>query len=250
MSSPLAAGLNFVSGMMNRSAQADYNQQQLHQAQLNMAAQNEFARNGIRWKVMDAERAGIHPLFALGAQTTSYANVPLGGVPETGMATGLANASQDISRAVSATRTMPERLEASAAGKLQLEGLSLDNDIKRAVYASAVQKLQQAQNPPMPTIGETNVVDIPTAKKPEDRPIIMFDGSRLPSDKGTTPAKGWEDMLGDDVFSPGFLPNLISMIKAGTKDMSFIDILRAIDRKTSTPTPLNMGRWNLPAHGR
>ena len=32
--------------------------------------QKEFAQNGIRWKVADAKAAGIHPLAALGAQTS------------------------------------------------------------------------------------------------------------------------------------------------------------------------------------
>ena len=36
----------------------------------NAALQREFAQNGIRWKVADAEAAGIHPLYALGAQTS------------------------------------------------------------------------------------------------------------------------------------------------------------------------------------
>ena len=41
--------------------------------------QREFAQNGIRWKVADAEAAGIHPLAALGAQTTPYQPVSIGG---------------------------------------------------------------------------------------------------------------------------------------------------------------------------
>lgn len=34
--------------------------------------QKEFAQNGISWRVADAEKAGIHPLVALGTNVTSY----------------------------------------------------------------------------------------------------------------------------------------------------------------------------------
>lgn len=36
--------------------------------QKNADLQREFAQNGIRWRVEDAKRAGLHPLYALGAQ--------------------------------------------------------------------------------------------------------------------------------------------------------------------------------------
>lgn len=34
--------------------------------------QKEFAQNSIRWRVADAKAAGLHPLYALGAQGASY----------------------------------------------------------------------------------------------------------------------------------------------------------------------------------
>ena len=32
----------------------------------------QFAKRGIQWRVHDAKKAGLHPLAALGAQTTSF----------------------------------------------------------------------------------------------------------------------------------------------------------------------------------
>lgn len=46
-----------------------------NQAKANAAnynAQKEFAQNGISWRVADAKRAGIHPLFALGGSGATY----------------------------------------------------------------------------------------------------------------------------------------------------------------------------------
>lgn len=40
--------------------------------------QKEFAQHGVAWRVKDAERSGIHPLAALGANVTSYGPVSVG----------------------------------------------------------------------------------------------------------------------------------------------------------------------------
>lgn len=61
---------DLVGGHLNRKesrAQQDQND----------AMQREFAQMGVRWKVEDAKRAGVHPLFALGAQTTGYTPNPV-----------------------------------------------------------------------------------------------------------------------------------------------------------------------------
>lgn len=226
----IAAGANILGGIMGRDAQKDANAASAAAAANNIKLQKKFAQEGIRWRVKDAKEAGIHPIYALGAQTPSYTPVSQSFTPESGLATGLAAAGQNIGRAVNATRTQPERIEARQFTRLQLEGLQLDNEIKRATFASAVQRLQQNQNPPVPTFG---AFDVPEKKKAEERQPLMLDGNRVLTDRGTSPGNAWEDQLGDDVFSPGFLPNLIGMIKQNTKGMSFIDILRAIDRKTA-----------------
>lgn len=78
------------------------------QADANRDAQKEFAQHGIRWKVADAKAAGIHPLYALGAQTHSF--TPVGAGDYVG---ALGAAGQDIGRAIDATRTERERKQAS-----------------------------------------------------------------------------------------------------------------------------------------
>ena len=94
----------------------------------NYANQKEFAQNGIRWKVADSIAAGIHPLVGLGASTQSFAaNI----MPEpTQDFSGLG---QDLTRAMSATRTQDERDLATLSvqsAKLDLQGKELDNQIK------------------------------------------------------------------------------------------------------------------------
>ena len=77
-------------------------------ASMNYEAQKEFAQNGIRWKVEDAKRAGIHPLYALGASTQGYS--PSGGYTgDYGIADAAAHFGQGYERAQQAKMTKEER---------------------------------------------------------------------------------------------------------------------------------------------
>lgn len=106
----------------------------------NQAMQKEFAQKGIRWRVNDANWAGIHPLAALGANTASYTNQ----VGDNSLGDGIANLGQDISRAHMATRSFKEREQIL---RLETERAGLQNDLLRAQIA----KLNSAQiGPGMP----------------------------------------------------------------------------------------------------
>lgn len=77
-------------------------------AGMNYEAQKEFAQNGIRWKVEDAKRAGIHPLYALGASTQGYS--PSGGYTgDYGISDAAAYFGQGYERAQQAKMTKEER---------------------------------------------------------------------------------------------------------------------------------------------
>lgn len=77
-------------------------------AGMNYEAQKEFAQNGIRWKVEDAKRAGIHPLYALGASTQGY--FPSGGYTgDFGISDAAAHLGQGYERAQQAKMTKEER---------------------------------------------------------------------------------------------------------------------------------------------
>lgn len=119
------------------------------------AQQREFAQNGIQWKVEDARKAGVHPLYALGANTVSYAPQSVGGSDFS----GLASAGQDIGRAIDSTRSNGARSEALATtiAKLQAEGLGIDNDIKRTELASKLATVRGQSGPAMPGAATTNL---------------------------------------------------------------------------------------------
>lgn len=118
------------------------------------AMQKEFAQSGIQWKVEDAKKAGVHPLYALGAQTTSFSPVSVG---SSDLSTGLAAAGQDISRAINSTSDHQTRLNSftTAIQKLGLEKAGLENDLLR----SQIAKLNQTMVPAMPTPAQRYLID-------------------------------------------------------------------------------------------
>lgn len=135
---------SIVGGLLNSNATSDANAANLMFQRNNMKRQARlqklFANRGIQWKVRDARKAGIHPLYALGASTTSYAPQSVGNVatPDTAMGDALSSASQHIGRAINATSTHDQAFTGKMQA-LQLERGTLENELLRSqlVRASA-----------------------------------------------------------------------------------------------------------------
>lgn len=125
------------------------------QNQLNYAHQKEFAQHGIRWKVADAKKAGLHPLAAIGGLGASYtpsATIGDNGYGQAGAALGDAVSGyidgQNTRRAQNATATQHERELAD----LGLERAKLQNRLLEAQITSEwASTMGQPHNPPMPS---------------------------------------------------------------------------------------------------
>lgn len=124
-------------------------------AQQNIAMQREFAQNGVQWKVADARKAGISPLAALGANTSTFSNV-VGGE---GMGDSIADASQDIGRAVAATKGSKDRegMVENKANELKLKNMDLQNQLLGAQIAKLTAPAHVG--PPMPTATNPSFID-------------------------------------------------------------------------------------------
>lgn len=151
----IGAGGSLAGGLLGSSAAKEAQARNEAIAAANIAMQKEFAQNGIRWKVEDAKAAGIHPLYALGAQGASFSPVSVGATPDTSMASAMADMGQNIGRAVGATRTESEKvLHNITVGRAQaeLDGQLIDNQIKAAQLSA----LQKPAAPAFP--GSTNFI--------------------------------------------------------------------------------------------
>lgn len=194
----IAAGAKVIGGFMDQK-NADKNRD-LQQQQ--MAQQREFAQSGIQWKVEDAKAAGIHPLYALGAQTHSYSPISVGST-SAGWGSTLSGMGQDIGRAVTATADPKTRTDmfTKTVQEMQLKNMDLDLQIKQADLASRVMRIKQQVGPPIP-----NDAPFPVKEgKAEDNAPMMVLGERWKSNPNTSPMKTFEDNYGDE-GSWAFIP--------------------------------------------
>lgn len=141
----IGAGATLGGGLLNMFSQ---NKQ--------MEKQEEFAQRGLTWKARDAERAGISKLYAMGAPSVSYSPISTGG----GLGTSVADAGQQIGRAMEATSGPATRASGLATdiARTQLDGLRIDNEIKRADLLAKVALRTQAGQPPGIMDSETTMV--------------------------------------------------------------------------------------------
>lgn len=143
-----SAGMDYVGAHQDRQAQKGLANQQHLDRMADMAMQKEFAQNGIRWRVADAEAAGLHPLAALGAMGAGYqpGSITMSGDPGSGEAfRSLSRMGQNLSRAARATQTTDERAMINA----QLDKLAAESEQARAI-AGHYRAMQNPATPPMP----------------------------------------------------------------------------------------------------
>lgn len=126
--------------------------------------QRDAAQMGIRWRVADAQAAGIHPLYAMGAQNFNPSPVPYPvGDASADMGASLSNMGQGISRAIQSTQSKEQRESQTAsqiiADQQTIERGALQNDLLRIQLAAAQKALTGADQigPPLPTSGRTGV---------------------------------------------------------------------------------------------
>lgn len=124
-----------------------------NEAKENRQLQKQAMYKGIQIKVKDAEEAGIHPLYALGAST--FQPTPI----MSGMGEAVGNAGQDISRAVSAAQDGDERASTytRALQGLQLERGQLENELLRG----QIRNLNAPGTPPVSPDGRSSNAIIP-----------------------------------------------------------------------------------------
>lgn len=199
----IAAGASILGGILNRDSQKDANAANAANALRQEQLQREFAQNSIQWKAADAKAAGIHPLYALGANTTSYSPVSVGHSASSALGDGISSAGADISRAVTASSTQEGRVSAfdKTVQELSLQKMGLENEL----LASQIAKMRGQVGPPMPALntqqqipGQWPTTVIPLDKKgPDAAPDLGIHGKRWLHDPGMSNADEFEKRYGE-----------------------------------------------------
>lgn len=234
----ISAGAGLLGGMMNNNANQQINaqnnaaQQAVNEANIaateraneqNLAAQKEFAQHGLRWKTEDAARAGVHPLYALGAPAQSFSPSFVGATsgftpaqhdPSAGNM--IAQGGQDLGRAIASTSTEDERTKAFNAQVmgLQLERGQLENELLR----TQIRRQITESGPAFPSVGGA----------PGQ---LSFHGNSWRTNPGTSDAQDMEDRYGDlvsSIYGVGVIGSDLAHNRSGPPAKSGVDYKRAI----------------------
>lgn len=175
-----AAGMNIIGGSLRNEKQVDPTTSAAYWDQ--KAEARKFARSQIQWRVNDARKAGVHPLFALGANMAGYSpSASIGSSESDGIGEAVGLAGQDISRAIAAQKTQEEKDEASA--RLKLLEAGTERDLAQAQYYRAQAAKLEAPGTAAAPFGNDVVVGAYKApEKIESHPLYQ-DAVKLKPDE-------------------------------------------------------------------
>ena len=168
---------NIIGGLFGQSA-----------AQRESDRQYDLARNSVSYRVEDAKRAGISPIYALGAPTLS-SSFQVGD-----LGNSISSAGQNIGRAIDAQMSQPQRDAAfeNSVKQLSLQKAGLENEL----LASQIRLINQPGHPPgLPVSGTLGGSNGPDFTAP------MIGGQRANIDKNQSDAQvaenRWGNIVGD-----------------------------------------------------
>ena len=130
ISALIKAGGSLLGGLFGKSSQDKAT-----------ALQEDALKKGIQWKVADAKKAGIHPLFALGAQTnmpSAIAGNPIGDA--------IANAGGAIAQGITNKQASNMVAEQHTADLQEKRSRTAANYAQAAMYQSEINRAAQKSN--------------------------------------------------------------------------------------------------------
>lgn len=133
----ISGGFGLTGGLLSDASQRSI-------AAMNWERQKEALHNTIQWRVEDAKKAGIHPLYALGAPTFNAPAQIYGG---TGLGEGLRDMGQNLGGAIARTMDADEKKKTL----LEIEGLEKRNEEMDARTQLLRTQEQQIRAPSAPT---------------------------------------------------------------------------------------------------
>lgn len=211
----IAAGASLIGGVLGSSSDAS-------QAQKNREQQREFAQHGIRWRVADARAAGIHPLYALGANVPSYSPVYHSGgrTLAQGVAAGGRGAGQAVSRAQGAQMAREQHaanIETQRAQAMAARASAARDFVAASAASSVGNRAAQAQG------------------VRGDRTLLGTVGEGyVPGPQ--SPAQRWEDEYGDAAFIDALTLRTIDALRR-SGEWAFGSVHRRMPKRLQTRKP-------------
>lgn len=153
--SVIGAGASLVGGLLGNSSSSKARAQADRHYQQEAAWRRTMATHGIQFRVQDAKKAGIHPVYAMG-NTPTY--TPISRNFSGDNFDWIGKTGQNLGRAIDAQQTKAERAKNDAytgqMQKLSLERAQLQNDLLRSQIAV---RAQAGQGPARPSVRRGSV---------------------------------------------------------------------------------------------
>jgi len=180
-------------------------------ARSQIKAQKQFAKKGIQWRVKDAKAAGLHPLYALGAQIPSFSPV----MDATG--SHLAQMGQDISRARKATLSPTEQK------LIDLQLAQAQAGLDRTYAETALLQAERLKA----VSGSFKFIPEPNTKESGGNAGSIFGGQTIDTTRQKVPANTVTP-LAPDLPSTNTAGSLVAGVPAGYRQFSTPDGRRAV----------------------
>lgn len=161
-------------------------------AKKNRQMQMDLAKNNIQYKVADAKKAGVHPLYALGAPSANFNPV------SSPMGQSIQNASQSFGKAVSSN--YEKQLQ-----QKNLENIQADIDLKKARTMGFIGEYKDSSNVARaPQTGRTGGNDMDYVNPQATKNIPIGKGASITTDKNVADAQTLEDRYAEwaNLFAP------------------------------------------------
>lgn len=143
----IASGIGSVGGLFGRKGSSNKAQEAAMERQVRW--QRVLNQTALQDRVMDAEKAGIHPLFAIGASLNPGGVSMPGFTENTSLGDRLGEMGQNIERAVGAREDRRQRALLEKSTLLDIERKQIENEtLRNGAIASRMALQNQAGQPP------------------------------------------------------------------------------------------------------
>ena len=214
-----------IGGILGANSQKDANSANLDFARQQFEYQKELHKNQLQWRVEDAKKAGLHPMAALGLQSSSFS--PVSSNVQANDYSWIGDLGQSAGYAAMKAKDKDQQREAFALAakeanlqfqnmELQNEGLQLENEFRRfqlqqAIVGATSQALRSPGSASTRGLGKRYAIDGQADSLiPKDSPItdvipkyqwVQTADGRLELYPSSDYAQLWEDKpLGTDLM--------------------------------------------------
>lgn len=239
---------NIVGGILGNKSESAANSANMGFAREQFEYQKELHKNQLQWRVEDAKKAGLHPMAALGLQSSSFS--PVSSNMQANDYSWIGDLGQSAGYAAMKAKDKGQQKEALELAsrqatlglrnmELQNEGIELENEYRRfqlqqAIVGGTSQALRSPGSASTSGLGKRYAIEgqadsrLPNkdGSVPAGEPRLQFMETEKPGVFSLEPGNDWAQVYEDKSFF-GLPLDIVPLAKTYAKD-----VLSRLQRKT------------------